>query len=237
MTFKHQKYMRMTPNDMHNAMMKQRMTPLEMEHIKQIVIEQKLQIKRDAARKVQHDILWRELWQPLAYELRIARSILGYTEKSYAVPERKKAITEYIRVLEKSLTKLKTAHKAYTHTPKQLAQEASLPNDGIHWTDWIPLSVRSKVEVLFDAIPARFKAKVKTPFTRSIPAEQNDKLRAKLRARTEKDLDAAIQVAAIDAEKHPQIERIRKALDVIDAMEDHEPVPRSWQGLFQNGSA
>lgn len=236
MTFKHQKYMRMTPNAMHNAMLKQGLRPLEMEAIKQVVQEQKLQIKKEAAKKVQHDLLWRELWHPLSYELRIARGMLGYTEKAYAVPERKKAITEYIRVLEKSLAKLKTAHKAYTHTPKQLAIEAGLPNNGIHWTDWIPLSVRQKIEGLFDAIPTRFKAKVKTPFTRSIPTEHNDRLRAKLRARTEKDLDAAIKMASIDPEKAQLVPRIQKALDIIDSMDDDEPVPRSWQGLFQNGS-
>ncbi len=233
MTLKHQFYMRMTANEMHNAMVKRKMTVFEMNVIKNIVREQKAALRSEAARKAQHDVLWRNLWHPLSYEIRIVRSMRSYKNKAYHVPERNQAITLYLKILDKLMSKLKTAHRAGTHTPKQLAVETKLPNNGEHWTDWIPQTIRQQVVDAFDAIPARFKAKTKTPFVRSIPVEQNDKLKAKLRARTEKELVMAERQAMIDPDEQETVARIRQALNIIDAMGDDETVPHTWHGLFK----
>jgi hypothetical protein len=50
-----------------------------------------------------------------------------------------------------------------------VASDKDLPNDGTHWTDWIPQKIKSRVLDLFEQIERKPKAKIKIPFERLVP--------------------------------------------------------------------
>lgn len=50
----------------------------------------------------------------------------------------------YTALLHKVADKLRSYRDAGTHTPKQMAKEKGIPNDGEHWSDWIPDPIKVK---------------------------------------------------------------------------------------------
>jgi hypothetical protein len=50
----------------------------------------------------------------------------------------------YGALLQKVADKLRSYRDAGTHTPKQLAREKDIPNDGEHWSDWVPAHIKAQ---------------------------------------------------------------------------------------------
>ena len=50
----------------------------------------------------------------------------------------------YSALLQKVADKLRSYRDAGTHTPKQLAREKAIPNDGEHWSDWVPTHIKAQ---------------------------------------------------------------------------------------------
>jgi hypothetical protein len=50
----------------------------------------------------------------------------------------------YSALLQKVADKLRSYRDAGTHTPKQLAREKAIPNDGEHWSDWVPTHIKEQ---------------------------------------------------------------------------------------------
>jgi hypothetical protein len=50
----------------------------------------------------------------------------------------------YGALLHKVADKLRSYRDAGTHTPKQLAREKAIPNDGEHWSDWVPTHIKEQ---------------------------------------------------------------------------------------------
>ena len=181
---------------------------------------------------------WGEIMRPLKSELRIVVNMGRYTSKTYHVPERSKAIAEYRAVLEKAV-RLLTKHQAGDYTPRALAKLKNVPNDGAHWVDWIPESVRVTVTLMFEAIPHHFKAKAKVPFERRTIDDKRDVLIRRLARTVKEELGRAYKDLANDPDEydnqdhHAYIRRMELAQQAIIALPDDAYVPATWQGLFK----
>ena len=112
------------------------------------------------------------------------------------------------------------------------------PNEGKHWTDWIPQKIKDRVITLFQEIERKPKAKIKIPFERLIPATLHAKQLTRLKTRTLKELAIAEQTLTLDP--HPdnesKVSQIKYALDLMDVLDGDEPVPATWHGLNKYGS-
>ena len=118
-------------------------------------------------------------------------------------------------------------------TPTMVASDKDLPNDGTHWTDWIPQKIKDRVITLFQEIERKPKAKIKIPFERLVPPSLHAKQVTRLKNRTLKELAIAEQTQTLDPhpENESKVSQIRYALDLMDVLDDNEPVPATWHGL------
>ena len=119
-----------------------------------------------------------------------------------------------------------------------MAADKALPNEGKHWTDWVPEKIKRRVLDLFDQIERKPKAKIKIPFQRLIPADLHAKQVTRLKNRTLKELAIAEQANELDPteESRAKVRQMRYALDLMDALDEDEPVPATWHGLNKYGS-
>jgi hypothetical protein len=58
----------------------------------------------------------------------------------------------YVALVQKVADKLRGYRDAGTHTPKQLAKEKGIPNEGEHWSDWIPEQIKAATVRAFDRL-------------------------------------------------------------------------------------
>jgi DNA primase len=91
---------------------------------------------------------------------------------------------------------------------------------------------------LFEQIERKPKAKIKIPFERLVPSSLHAKQLARLKQRTLKELAIAEQALELDPDedKQSRVSQIKYALDLMDVLDDSEPVPATWHGLNKNGS-
>ena len=224
----------MRPNELHNALMKRIPEP-EMRELKKAEIEQAKKIQRFARlSNFQHKRLWGELMSPLRYELSNAK--VGRNHQGRFLPERQTAFDAYIRLMHKLVSKLEALQlhrndEGKLLTPSHIAQELDIPNNGVHWTDWIPPTKRVEVELLFEAIPHVPKTKRKLPFQRT--QRPSTKLRDRLLARTLKELGNEETEQAIEPTEArvKRIEIMKKAITLIEKLKPTDAVPHTWHGF------
>jgi hypothetical protein len=216
--------MKLSANQLHNALVERGMNALEMESIKRIVAEQKEHKRSEGAHKKQMDLHWGEFLAPLIHERKTVRSIMRYKGS----PERAEALQAYLAVLDKVLEKLYLLRRERNQTPLQLHP------DRTHWCDYVPQRIRDEVSNAFHAIPYKAKAKVKIPFARVVPVILHNKQQARLERRTAKALGVAQTNYEINPteENEQALARIKQALKIIRGMQPNEPVPATWHGLF-----
>jgi hypothetical protein len=204
--------------------------------------EERTRLRSVKAKERAMSAAWGEIERPLKAELRIVVNMGRYKSKTYHVPERSTAIAEYRKILEK-LCKIIDKYKRGEHTPLQLAKIKSVPNQGAHWVDWIPDTVKRTVTGLFDAIPHHFKAKTKVPFERRTIDDKRDVLIRRLARTVKEELGRAYKDLANDPDEydnqdhHAYIARMELAQQAIVALPDDAYVPATWQGLFKTGYA
>lgn len=214
------------------------LTPLEKQEILRIVGEERSKLRSANAQKRYAEAAWKEILHPLDVERRIVAGMVRYKSKAYKVPERDKALAAYSEVLDKVRRLLVKYQKDYTLPPSKLAKEKGVPNNGEHWTDWIPTHAKTKVSALFEAIPKNFRAKTKTPFERRILAASKDKRRLNLAKQVKRELDAAYKDLANEPEEynnpdhHAYIERLELADKAVAALSETDHIPKTWQALF-----
>jgi hypothetical protein len=233
-SYKH--YMKLTPNQLHTRLLERKTPPFQAEHIKRIVAEQQAMLKSENARTIQLKRIWREFMQPLEAERDNVQGMLRY--KGSENDERREALEAYLTVLNALKAKMINHCKQDRKTPTMVASDKDLPNDGTHWTDWIPTKIKSRVLALFEQIERKPKAKIKIPFERLVPSSLHAKQLARLKQRTLKELAIAEQALEIDPDedKQSRVSQIKYALDLMDVLDDSEPVPATWHGLNRNGS-
>lgn len=97
----------------------------------------------------------------------------------------------YAALLHKVLDKLRSYRDAGTHTPKQLAKEKGIPNEGEHWSDWIPEDIKRKfirsIKLLEDTPPF-------IPFQRSFYKPPETRPRKTNKAKPERVLSTIEQL-------------------------------------------
>jgi hypothetical protein len=234
-SYKH--YMNLTPNQLHARLIARKTPPFQAEHIKKIVAEQQAERKSENARTKQLTRLWREYMQPLEAERDNVQGMLRYKggENDEA---RREALQAYLVVLNALKAKMINHCKQGRKTPTMVAEEKKLINEGKHWTDWVPAKIKGRVIDLFAQIERKPKAKIKIPFDRVIPATLHAKQLTRLRNRTLRDLEMAKQEHELDPseDRQAKVRQIEYALDLMDVLDDSEPVPATWHGLNKNGS-
>jgi hypothetical protein len=174
MGYRFVKYMKLSPNELHNALVERGLSPPEIQEIKGIMTEQKEHKRSQGAHKKQMDLLWGELVAPLTHERKTVKSIMRYKGS----PERAEALEAYLLVLDKLIERLYLLMRDKDKTPAQLYPERT------HWSDYVPQRIRDEVCDMFAAIPYKAKAKVKAPFARTVPAILHNKQRTRLERRT-----------------------------------------------------
>jgi hypothetical protein len=227
--YKH--YIKLTPNQLHNRLIERKTPPMQAEHIKKIVAEQQAMLKSENARTIQLTRLWREFTEPLNTERDNVQGMLRY--KGSENGERREALEAYLTVLNALKAKMINHCKQDRKTPTMVASDKDLPNDGTHWTDWIPQKIKARVLDLFEQIERKPKAKIKIPFQRLVPADLHKKQITRLKNRTLKELAIAEQAQELDPheDKQSRVNQIKYSLELMDVLDEDEPVPATWHGL------
>tara|TARA_R110002126_G_scaffold133273_1_gene277248 strand:- start:99 stop:743 length:645 start_codon:yes stop_codon:yes gene_type:complete len=213
------------------------MHPAEIERIKGEVLELKETMRVSRITRTQRKAEWDKVLQPLRYEINNARVGMRYGGEKSPQAERTLAFGEYIRIMEKLVAMLDAPSKALDHTPIQLARDKGLPNDGEHWTDWIPARVKDKIALLFDAVPVVPRGKRKTPFQRTMLPHQHETAKVRLLTKTRKEMETLERQANIqptDA-RLDKLKKIKRAIKIIEALDKNEAVPATWTKLSMEG--
>jgi len=198
--------------------------------------------KSENARNKQLENMWHVHLAPLKLERKRVVASLAYTNhnKNNADP-RQMALKAYKKVLDELLSRMNREARGVpfndrpTMTPVEYAKHKNAPNNGEHWTDFVPSHIKQRVLELFSAVPHTPKARRKIPFERVIGAEMHNLRKDRLTVRTEKELQRAKQDVLIDPDNDAvlaRVQRITKALALIDKLDPNEPVPTTWHGLL-----
>ena len=203
--------------------------------MRDVVLEQKEKLRRHRIHETQQETLWGEVIKPLQTERRNVRASLRY-ERGQVVPDadpRVEAFKAYELVLAEVYNRIIQLKNRGDFTPSTYAKEKNLPNRGLHWTDFVPVRIKTRIADLFDAVPHTPKAKRKVPFERIVPEDIHDKRRRRLVNRTTKELLHANQDHALSPtqDTEARVAKLRQALAAIDRLEPNEPVPSTWHGL------
>lgn len=239
-------YIKLTPNELHNRLLERKLHPAEIERIKAEVADLKETLRVSRITRTQRKAEWDKVLQPLRYEINNAKvgmkyggenSPQGGTTEGRATTERVTAFGEYIRVMEKLLAMLDAPYKALDHTPIQIARDKGLPNDGEHWTDWIPARVKDKVTLLFNEVPVVPRGKRKTPFQRTMLPHQHETAKVRLLTKTRKEMETLERQIQINPTQTrlDKLKQIKRALKIIEALDKNEAVPATWTKLSMEG--
>lgn len=229
-------YIKLTPNELHNRLIERNLHPAEIERIKMEVADLKETLRVTRITRTQRKAEWDKVLQPLRYEINNAKVGMKYGGEQ--VPqERVTAFGEYIRVMEKLLAMLDAPYKALDHTPIQIARDKGLPNDGEHWTDWIPARVKNKVTLLFNEVPVVPRGKRKTPFQRTMLPHQHETAKVRLLTKTRKEMETLERQVQINPTQTrlDKLKQIKRALKIIEALDKNEAVPATWTKLSMEG--
>jgi len=229
-------YVKLTPNELHNRLLERKLHPAEIERIKFEVADLKETLRVSRITRTQRKAEWGKVLQPLRYEINNAKVGMKYGGEKVS-PERVLAFSEYIRVMEKLVAMLDAPAKALDHTPIQIARDKGLPNDGEHWTDWIPARVKDKVSLLFDVVPITPRGKRKTPFQRTMLPHQHETAKVRLLTKTKKEMESIMRQADINptVARLDKIAKMKRALKIIEALDKNEAVPATWTKLNLGG--
>ena len=230
-------YLKLSANDLHNRLTERKMHPAEVERIKQEVADLKESLRVSRITKTQRHAEWRKVLQPLRYEINNARVGMRYGGEKSPQEQRQLAFSEYIRIMEKLVAMLDAPYKALDSTPIQIARDKGLPNDGEHWTDWIPARVKDKITLLFNEVPVVPRGKRKIPFQRTMLPHQHETAKVRLLTKTRKEMETLERQATIkptDA-RTAKLAQMRRAIKIIDTLDKNEAVPATWTKLNLGG--
>jgi hypothetical protein len=230
-------YINLTPNELHQRLLKRKLHPQAISQIKAEVAHMKESRRINRITRTHRKAEWANVLAPLRYELNSAKVGRKY-DLTDAV--RLDAFDAYIAVMEKVLAKLLHPSRLLEHTPMQIAKEhnatgkgSPISNDGEHWTDWVPPKIKERIGQAFMELPHKPKSKRKVPFQRVMLPDQHEEAKKRLLKATHKEiatLERRQMVAPTD-ERKEKIERMHKAIKIITNMTDNEAVPATWNTL------
>jgi len=229
------KYIDLTPNEINNRLAKRKLPKQVETLIRDNVLQQKAQQRISRLKKVQHTKQWREVLNPARYERKTLHSMIKY-EQAKALPcaQRVEAYQAYLRVVEKAVGQIERCKLMGDLLPAHASEELQLQNKGKHWVDWVPPSVRQRIQEKFLALPSERHRKYKCVFARIAPTEDTSENTQRLRRRTLIELQR--EQAKVEFDPTPtrkeRITRIKTALKKIEAIEDGAVVPKTWHALM-----
>ena len=271
MTTKRRKtYLEMTEKEQRDALRKRNMPEWLIDQ--SIETTQRLRRERmvEAARKKAFLAEWAPVTKPLraeinnakagsAYRLRNVISLKKLQEQNDAdgMPltmeqytqmyhsAREEAFGVYVGVMQELLSRIEV-HMENGRLPKEVAQEKNYPNNGLHWSDWVPEVIKNRVRYLFNRLPDRTTVRTKEPFKRHVPAStwvsQHDRL---IKATQSEMATVNAQINAVGAftldtkegaEAWAKLQRklklVTNAQFKLRNIAVGEPLPRTWHGLF-----
>lgn len=197
------------------------------------IIEAKKIERAERIKRTHHRKLWTALRRDLVYERNNVRMGLRY-KPVQNLEARTEVFEAYLAVLQKVEDKINDVANSGV-TPSEYARTKNLPNNGIHWTDWVPPKIKQAIAQAFDALPHTPRAKRKLPFQRTRRPDKGNKDLQRLRQRTEKELEAERQLLNADPSNLPRRARISqmvKALQIMDTLKKSDALPATWHGLF-----
>jgi len=227
----YESYLRLTANQLHARLSKRKLHPAEINKIKDIVEQMKENIRVDKITRANRRKEWTKVLAPLRYELNSAK--VGRAYNGDTCPHRIEAFDAYIAVMEKLNAILSRPAKLLEKTPIQIAMTKNLPNNGEHWTDWIPERIKQPIHQAFMEIPHKAKAKRKVPFLRTVTPDLHTKAKERLLKKTQKEietLETRILMHPTE-ERTAQLAQMQAALKIIEGIEDGVFVPASWRGI------
>ena len=224
-------YIKLKPNDLHQRLLKERIHPAEMQAIKDEVAALKESQRIDKITRAQRKAEWDKVLKPLRYELNNAKVGRAYDLDD---AERVEAFDAYILVMVTLLSRFAQPLASLDATPIQIALDKGLPNNGEHWTDWVPDKIKTRIALIFEALPHKTRAKRKVPFQRLTTLEQNANARDKLLARTRKEIETLERKQEMNSTEVGQatLGRMRDALKIIAKLTDTEHIPATWSGVL-----
>jgi len=227
----HKAYIKLKPNDLHQRLLKERIHPADMQRIKDEVADAKESQRIDKITRAQRKNEWDKVLKPLRYELNNAKVGRAYDLDD---EERVTAFDAYILVMETLLSKFAAPLASLEATPIQLALEKSLPNNGEHWTDWVPDKIKIRIAVAFEAIPHKSRAKRKVPFQRLTTPEINAKAKERLLRRTQKEIETLERKQELNQTEAGQLTllKMKKAMKIIIKLNNTEHIPATWSGVL-----
>jgi hypothetical protein len=227
----HKAYIKLKPNDLHQRLLKERIHPADMQRIKDEVADAKESQRIDKITRAQRKNEWDKVLKPLRYELNNAKVGRAYDLDD---DERIEAFDAYILVMETLLSKFAAPLALLEATPIQLALEKALPNNGEHWTDWVPDKIKIRIAVAFEAIPHKSRAKRKVPFQRLTTPEINAKAKERLLRRTQKEIETLERKQELNQTEAGQLTllKMKQALKIIVKLTDTEHIPATWSGVL-----
>jgi hypothetical protein len=233
----YESYLKLTASQLHMHLLKRKLHPSEMRQIKDDVASMKENIRVARIARTHRKAEWAHLMKPLQYELNNAKVGRAYDLDDEA---RVEAFDAYIAVMEK-LNNVLSNHKSnLEHTPIQLARKKNdsakgshIPNNGEHWTDWVPERIKQPIHDAFMELPHKPKAKRKIPFLRTVTPTQHMDAKFRLYNATKKELETLERsnTFAFDEKKAAKIEQMHKALKIIESLDNNQHVPATWNTL------
>lgn len=206
-------------------------------------LRQRIKIRKIIrARAKQQRLWWARLLRPLTYEMHSVRSGIAYaqTKGGDATP-----LLGYQKTLDRVHTYLLALKDAGTHTPAQLARERNhehetqgrgypIPNNGAHWTDWVPQHIKVKVSGEFLSAVRNPRARARTPFARTLPPDMYVREKEKMAAWIASELDAVERrlLAGDDERFIRKKDRLVRANEALRALKKNEFIPPTWHGLL-----
>ena len=229
----YESYLNLTANELHTHLMrlKRKLHPSEINHIKDTVAQMKEAKRVEKITRANRKTEWAKVLVPLRYELNNAK--VGRNYNGDTCPHRIEAFDAYIAVMEKLNAMLAHPAKVLEKTPIQMAMAKNLPNNGEHWTDWIPERIKQPIHDAFMEIPHKAKAKRKVPFLRTVTPDLHTKAKERLLKKTQKEiatLETRVRINPTE-ENTKQLRDMRTALKLIPHFKENEFVPASWRSI------
>jgi hypothetical protein len=229
-------YVDLSPNEINNRLAKRKLHKAVENSIRAKVLEQKKVLKQQKLHNHYHATLWRELINPAKYERKIIAGMIDYQQgkPNGGLPEKVEALQAYLLVLDKVIERMvERKSTGVGRMPSDFAKELKLPNRAAHWVDWVPEHIKTRIRAMFAVVPKEEKARAKSVFERIDPVADTDKNRARLLARTEKELAREVREQNIlpTDKRAERITKMRKAMKAIKELPDQAAVPRTWHGL------
>jgi hypothetical protein len=189
-------------------------------------------------------------WEPLLDSARAERQTIFVMKaqlKKKVPPDQRKwdALCAYETVIATVIEKLAALQRAGDSTPKSFVaalkheRGVSIPNEGVHWADYVKASDRKRITDLFHGLPPPARGKTKTPFERRITKAAHKEQRLTLVKRLNGEIASAERAYEVtdDPDEHDKLNRqldaMHRAQYELDRLPPTAPLPATWHGLIK----